>query len=405
MRVTTNLIFNQSSLSMQKANERYLKVQEKISEQSDIVRPSDDPNGAGQLLRYGADAKLLDQYDQNMTLATNSLEYESVTLESLNSTLDDINVRLIQTVNGANSQDDLDTLAGEMESLLASVADLMNSKNSNGQYIFSGTSTDSPAFIKDATGKYVYARNEAQQMSQIGDTVSIATNDSGKAVFQDAWTRNTVTATSSAGTATLSYSISDQDAYDTFVENNYSAVNSVLNDFTLTTTAGAPDQFAITDSSGAVLASGDYVSGEAITFNGMEFTLDGAAGSTVNITLDQPTRDNVLNQVMDAINALRDPSLTSEEREYFRLNATASIVNTQTNIAKASSSVGARLNTIDNRTDYGAAKQIFNQQAQENIGGLDIYKATTELELSESVLSATQLLFQRISSLSLFNSI
>ncbi|TDR13213.1 flagellar hook-associated protein FlgL [Marinomonas communis] len=405
MRVTTNLIFNQSSLSMQKANERYLKVQEKISEQSDIVRPSDDPNGAGQLLRYGADAKLLDQYDQNMTLATNSLEYESVTLESLNSTLDDINVRLIQTVNGANSQDDLDTLAGEMESLLASVADLMNSKNSNGQYIFSGTSTDSPAFIKDATGKYVYAGNEAQQMSQIGDTVSIATNDSGKAVFQDAWTRNTVTATSSAGTATLSYSISDQDAYDTFVENNYSAVNSVLNDFTLTTTAGAPDQFAITDSSGAVLASGDYVSGEAITFNGMEFTLDGAAGSTVNITLDQPTRDNVLNQVMDAINALRDPSLTSEEREYFRLNATASIVNTQTNIAKASSSVGARLNTIDNRTDYGAAKQIFNQQAQENIGGLDIYKATTELELSESALSATQLLFQRISSLSLFNSI
>ena len=224
MRVTTNLIFNQSSLSMQKANERYLKVQEKISEQSDIVRPSDDPNGAGQLLRYGADAKLLDQYDQNMTLATNSLEYESVTLESLNSTLDDINVRLIQTVNGANSQDDLDTLAGEMEALLASVADLMNSKNSNGQYIFSGTSTDSPAFIKDATGKYVYAGNEAQQMSQIGDTVSIATNDSGKAVFQDAWTRNTVTATSSAGTATLSYSISDQDAYDTFVENNYSAV-------------------------------------------------------------------------------------------------------------------------------------------------------------------------------------
>jgi len=95
MRVTTNLIFNQSSLSMQKANERYLKVQEKISEQSDIVRPSDDPNGAGQLLRYDADTKLLEQYDQNMTLATNSLEYESVALESLNSTLDEINVRLI----------------------------------------------------------------------------------------------------------------------------------------------------------------------------------------------------------------------------------------------------------------------------------------------------------------------
>lgn len=405
MRVTTNLIFNQSSLSMQKANERYLKVQEKIAEQSDIVRPSDDPNGAGQLLRYDADTKLLEQYDQNMTLATNSLEYESVALESLNSTLDEINVRLIQTVNGANSQDDLDTLAGEMESLLASVEDLMNSKNSNGQYIFSGTNSSSPAFIKDASGKFFYAGNEAQQMSQVGDTLSIAINDSGKTVFQDAWTRNTVTAAVSSGSATLSYKITDQDAYDSFVKNNYSAVNATLNDFTLTTTAGLPDQFAISDSSGVVLASGDYVSGEAITFNGMKFTLNGAVGSTVDITLDQPTRDNVLNQVAAAISALRDPSLTNEQREYYRLNATTSIENTQTNIATASSSVGARINTIDNRTEYGSAKQIYNKQAQENIGGLNVYKATTELELSESALTATQLLFQRISSLSLFNSL
>lgn len=405
MRVTSNLIFNQSALSMQKANERYLAVQEKIAEQSDIIRPSDDPNGAGQLLRYDADTKLLEQYDQNMTLATNSLEYESVALESLNSTLDEINVLLIQSANGANSQDDLDTLAGEMESLLTSVADLMNSKNSNGQYIFAGTNSSSPAFVQNATGEYVYAGNEAQQMSQIGSTVTIATNDSGKSIFQDTWTRNTFSATASAGTATLEYTIADQDEYDAFIEDTYSAVDATQNQFTLTTVAGSPDQYTVTDSTGAVLSTGDYVSGEAITYNGMEFTLTGAAGSTVDISLDQPTRDNVLNQVMTAINALRDPTLTTEEKAYYRLSASTSIENTQTNIATASSSVGARINTIDNQTEYSSAKQIYNDQAQENIGGLDIYKATTELELTESALSATQLLFQRVSALSLFNSL
>ncbi|MGB2063647.1 flagellar hook-associated protein FlgL [Marinomonas gallaica] len=409
MRVTTNLIFNQSELSMSKANERYLKVQEKIAEQSDIVRPSDDPNGAGQLLRYGADTKLLEQYEKNMTLATNALEYESVALESLNSTLDEINKRMIQSNNGANSQVDLDTLAGEMENLLASVADLMNSQDSNGKYIFAGTNANSPAFVKDASGAFQYAGNEAQKNAQIGDNVSVATNDSGKKVFQDAWTRNTFSASSSAGTASLSYRVEDQGAYDDFINSQY--VNPSLgvvpspNDFTLTTTAGAPDQFSFQDSSGNVLASGDFVSGEPVTFNGMEFTLTGAVGSTVNFSLDQPTRDNVINQVQSAIDALRDPNLTPQQKNEARLNAFTSIENTQSNIATASSSVGSRINTIDNRTEYSTSKKTFNQIAQENIGGLNVYKATTELELSKTALEASQLLFQRISSLSLFNSL
>lgn len=404
MRVTTNLIFNQSAQSMSKANERYLNVQEKIAEQSDIVRPSDDPNGAGQLLRYGADTKLLEQYEKNMTLATNSLEYESVALESLNTTLDEINVLMIQSQNSSYSQEDIDTLAGEMESLLASVTDLMNSQDSNGKYIFSGSKDSSPAFVKNADGTYSFDGNETQKKSQIGDNLSIETNDSGKKIFQDAWTRNTFSVDAATGAATLSHRISDQDAYDTFLRNNYSAITPTDNDFVLTTTA-APDQYSIEDSSGNVLASGSFQAGEPITFNGMEFTLTGPVGSTVDFSFDQPTRDNVINQVQNAINALRDPSLTSEQKTEARLNAFTSIENTQTNMATASSSVGARINTIENRTDYSASKKIFNQVAQENIGGLDIYKATTELQLSESALQASQLLFQRVSSLSLFNSI
>lgn len=405
MRVTSNLIYNQSMQSMAKANERLLKVQERIAEQSDIVRPSDDPSGAGQVMRLQADTKLLEQYEDNMTLATNSLEYESVALESLNDVLDEINVLMIQAENGANSQDDLDSIAGEIESLVSAAADLMNSKDSNGQYVFAGTDSSSPAFEKDATGKYVYSGNEAQKNMQISETISVATNDSGKKVFEDVWTRNTFTANATAGTATLSYAVVDQDAYDDFVANNFSAVDATLNDFTLTTAAGAPDQFELTDSSGTVLASGDYESGNAITINGMSFTLTGAVGSTVDVTIDTPERDNVLNQIMGAVAALKDTSLTDAERDAAMLDASKSISNTQVSIGTASSRVGASLNTITSRTEFNSSKQIYNATAQENIGGLDVYEATTQLELTESALSASQLLFTRLSGLSLFNSL
>ncbi|MCC4274494.1 flagellar hook-associated protein FlgL [Marinomonas communis] len=397
MRVTSNLIFNQSALSMAKANERYLKVQEKIAEQSDIVRPSDDPNGAGQLLRYDADTKLLEQYEQSMTLATNALEYESVALESMNDTLDSINVLMIQSQNGTYSQDDLDTIAGEMEDLLASMADLMNSQDSNGKYIFAGTNASSPAFSIGSDGRYKYDGNEAQRNAQIGDNISIATNDSGKKIFQDVWTRNTL----SGANANFDTRIVDQDAYDAYLKANYSATTATNNDIHISTSA--PNNYTITDASGTY--TGTFQVGEEITHNGIAYSLTGAVGSSETFTMTQPTRDNVLNQVQSAIDALRDPSLTSEQRNEFIASAFTSIENTQTSMGTASSSVGARINTIDNRTEYSASKKIFNQQAQENIGGLDVYKATTELQLSESALQASQLLFQRVSSLSLFNSI
>ena len=121
------------------------------------------------------------------------------------------------------------------------------------------------------------------------------------------------------------------------------------------------------------------------------------------MTIDPPGRDNVLNQVADAIAAMRDTTITRQERADAMANATTSIVNTQSSMAEVSSSVGARLNTIDNRESQRSATEIYNKSAQDDIGGLDIYKASTELQLSESALSASQLLFNRISSLSLFN--
>lgn len=401
MRVTSNLIYNQSAFSMAKANERNLNVQEKIAQNTEIVRPSDDPNGAGQLMRYSADTKLIEQYEKNMSLATNSLEYESVALESMNNTLDSIRVLMISSQNGANSQADLNTKAEEMENLLLSMSDLMNSQDSNGKYIFAGTNTGSPPFVQGADGLYEYKGDEAQRKAQIGDGIAIATNDSGKKIFEDVWIRNTFSVTS--GEADFSFKIADQYSYDSYMNSRYSAVDDAQNNFTLTTDGAGG--YTILDGSSATLVTGTYQPGEPISFNGMEFTLTGAAGSSLTFSLDQPERGNVLNQVKGAIDALRNPNLTSEQREEAILDAFTSIDNTQASMSTASSSVGARQNTIESRTDYSASKKIFNQIAQDNIGGLNIYKATTELQLSETALQASQLLFQRISSLSLFNSL
>ncbi|WP_191600979.1 flagellar hook-associated protein FlgL [Marinomonas algicola] len=404
MRITNNYIYRQSSEGLERSNERYLDTNRKIIEQSSIVKASDDPVGAGQVLRYEANNRLLDQYKSNGTSAKNGLEYQHVALTSLNDLLDKARSLVIQSENGANSQSDLDSIAQELSSIRDTAADLMNSKNSDGDYLFSGTDTKSPPFQLQSNGRYEYFGNEGKKFAQLAETVSIPVSESGKSLFQDVPTRRTFTSVVSSGVATMSnFKVGDQGAYDLFVKNNYDAINPALNQYLLTTTAGSPDSFTLRDAVGTAIASGDYTSGEPISVFGMEVTMDGVAGSVIDISLDPPVRDNVLNEMQKAIDALKDPSLNDNARQSALRDASVSMISTQSTMGAGLSNIGSGLNTITQIESYQATNKLSNQSASSNISGLDIGAASAELAQAEAAISASQLLFTRLTSLSLFN--
>jgi flagellar hook-associated protein 3 FlgL len=146
MRVTNNHLYNQSLHSLNRANERNLTVSEKLAAQTNIIRPSDDPSGAAQVMRYESSNQKLAQYSENMTFAKNSLEYEEVALDSFGTMLNEANVLFLQAENSAQTQSDLDAIVNELSLMMESAVDLMNSQDASGKYIFAGASNDSPAF-------------------------------------------------------------------------------------------------------------------------------------------------------------------------------------------------------------------------------------------------------------------
>lgn len=404
MRVSSNQIYRQSVEGFEKANERYLDISRKIAEQSNIVKASDDPVGTGKVMFYEAENRLLDQYSKNATNAKNHLEYQEVSLDSLNSLFDKARTLIIQAGNGANSTADLTSIATELESVLFTVADLMNSKDSEGGYLFSGTNPDTMPFQLQADGTYNFAGNSGQRFSQLSDTVSIAVTDSGKDIFQDVPTRRTYSSAVSAGAATInSADITDQGTFDQFVKNNFDAITPANNQYTLTTVAGAPDTYSFADAGGNVLATGNYGSSTAMNLFGMSITLNGAAGSTVDITLDTPTRDNVLNQMKDMISELKDPASTTASRDILLRDASVSLVNTQESLGNTRASLGARMNTVSQIESYSSSIKLSNQTSANDVAGLDIATASAELAKAETAITASQQLFARITSLSLFD--
>ena len=349
MRVTNNHLYNQSLHSLNRANERNLTVSEKLAAQTNIIRPSDDPSGAAQVMRYESSNQKLAQYSENMTFAKNSLEYEEVALDSFGKLLDEANVLFIQAENSALTQADVDSVIKELSLMMESAIDLMNSQDASGKYIFAGANNESPAFQMDSTGRYAFVGDEIQRDVQISDAVSVAANDSGKEVFQNTWKRHTFTAT---GANPFSSSVSDQAAYDKFIMANYDAITPANNTYTLTTDGADPNQYSLTDASGNVVASGSNAVGQPIEVFGMSFSIDGNAASSIAVTLDTPTRDNIVNQINDSLAILSDPTTTQEQRIAALRNATVGISNAQEDVGATRTAVGVRLSTLTDREGF-----------------------------------------------------
>ncbi|RBP82412.1 flagellar hook-associated protein 3 [Marinomonas rhizomae] len=434
MRVTNNLIYGQSSRAIGQANEKILHAQEKISAQTDIVKPSDDPVGASQILMYEGNNNRLKLFDESINMATSNLEYQEVALESLNDSLDDVRTLFIQAQNDINTQEDIDAIVQEVALITESMGELMNSKSADGNYIFAGTDTQGPPFILDSQGRYQWAGNEGQKYAQISEDMKIPVSDSGKKLFQDIWTNRTFTTEVLTGDVKISTKVASQGDFSQFMADNYDPETPALNIFHLTTTPiiedgatpppvdstnlgsdtkadqdrrrafdGTPGAYSITNSQGEVVSSGLYTAGKPIAFGGMSFLVRGEPGTTADVRLDKPRRDNVLNEINDTLAILSDRNSTHEERERSFFDATTSINNTQLKVGEGRSSVGARLNILRDRENFSSANQLSNAVAQDRVGGLDIAAAATELSMKESALSASQKVFTRMSNLSLFN--
>ncbi|BFM50854.1 flagellar hook-associated protein FlgL [Marinomonas sp. THO17] len=431
MRVTNNLIYDQASKSISQGNDKVLDIQRKISAQTNIIKPSDDPVGASQILLYEGKNRTLHQYDDAIKMAKGNLEYQEVAMEGLNDYLDSARTLFIQAQNDINTQEDINAIVHEISLITESMADLMNSRSADGSYIFAGTDSLSPAYMLGSDGRYHWSGNEGQKYAQISEDLRIPVTNSGKSLFQDIWTNPTFTSKLISGNVLLTDKVQDQADFDSFMDKHYDPEEPNLNKYQLITSypevndasagddldyrhvnvaeddyqfyTGKQADYAIMNSQGEVIDSGRYSIGKPIVFAGMSFILEGAPEAVVDITLNQPKKDNVLNQIKDSLAVLTDVNSTHEQREDAFFSATYSINEAQQRLGDSRSEIGARLNVISDREDFSSANRLNNAVAQHREGELDMGDAATQLSMKEAALDASQKVFSRVSNLSLFN--
>uniref|UniRef100_UPI003F69CAC0 flagellar hook-associated protein FlgL n=1 Tax=Methylophaga sp. TaxID=2024840 RepID=UPI003F69CAC0 len=231
MRISTSQIYDQSLTSILNQQSKLANTQNQISTGKRILNPSDDPSGSVQILNLQRELSLSNQYIDNAVIAGNKLEREEVALDSVTNLIQRVRELAVQGLNDSNSQSDRQAIATEMRELNEQLLSVANTKDANGDYLFSGFATSNQPYDNLLSS---YQGDEGQRNLKVGEGVLIATNDPANRLFEAPVTQTSVTPTLVTSDAAVSI---DNDP-------------SLLPPFTALTfdfSAGPPEEYTVTD--------------------------------------------------------------------------------------------------------------------------------------------------------------
>lgn len=405
MRISTGQLYDRSIRSVLENQGDLSDVQRQLASGKKLLRPSDDPVGAAQVIRLTEEIELIGQYKKNNNLLTSSLGLEEAVLSNIKDGVNRARQLIIQSGNGLLGADDRKAISNEIGQIRDQVFDAMNSQSANGEYIFAGYQSAAPAFNMDPSApnnKYTFQGDEGINEIQVSDSLALAVNNSGKTVFEDVFARLTGNITSRVGVTSASSTITAQSQFDKFHTANYDAVTPANNEFQISIIG--PNQVEINNvGSGMTVATQSFTSGTPFVFNGQEFSIEGTTGDSVNFTLQEPVKKNIAETLNDFYVSLSDGNISDGDFQVALRDALVGVDNSLNSIGNATSLIGGRMNVAQSVLESNLDLEITNKTARSNIEDVDYAQAVSELSKQETALQAAQATFSRVTGLSLFD--
>lgn len=186
MRISTAQFFQTSTSNYQSNFAKAVESQQQASDMLRVRTAADDPVGAARLLQLEQQSNMINQFSGNIASARSSLGTSEATLNSITNVLSRVKELAISSGNAGMTDNDRKANEQELSQLEEQLYSLMNSRDENGKYIFSGSRGDTQPFERNADGTYSYKGDQSTTDLQVGDMLSVATNESGYSVFQQA---------------------------------------------------------------------------------------------------------------------------------------------------------------------------------------------------------------------------
>jgi flagellar hook-associated protein 3 FlgL len=180
MRISTAQYAELMNSTLQTANQKMMNLQQQMATGQRILRPSDDPIDSVRLQLLNQQNGQLSQYGKNIDQLSIRLQKSESYLGGITNDMMSARDLMVWASDGSDAPSDLNAMANSLENLRDSIMSTANSRDSDGNYIFSGTATDQPAISYDPNApvgqRYTFTGNTEQQMAAVGSGTTAAGN-------------------------------------------------------------------------------------------------------------------------------------------------------------------------------------------------------------------------------------
>src|SRR6185436_2661829 len=263
---------------------RLAKTQQQITTGQKFQTAAEDPIGATRAA--GLDRTLADnaQYTRNSTIIESRLNYEESSLADATGLLQSVRDLALQGANSSLGPAERRMLANDVRQQLAAMVDVANRDDSNGEFLFAGTSTSTRPFAVAGTGVN-YQGDLTNRQIRISSSQSLADSHNGADVFMNIVERNGVfrTAVNAGNNGSGSIDVGRVTDPTQWVPDNYTLQFTTATDWqVIDDTLPTPN----------VIATGTgFVPGQSISFPGITVTVAGTPA--VNDSFDIRTAQKV----------------------------------------------------------------------------------------------------------------
>ncbi|WP_041543272.1 flagellar hook-associated protein FlgL [Oceanimonas sp. GK1] len=183
MRVSTGQIQRIMMQSMQQGGADYGKLLQQMGSGDRILKPSDDPLATVRLQGIDKEISAIAQYEKNAVQVQSRLGQQETQIDAMKDILLRLRDMTVEAGNGTYNLAERQALTQEMESLKATLLDLVNARNEEGHYLFSGSQTEVPAVVETAPGVFAYQGDDYQRQVAIANGVTVAANDTAEGLM------------------------------------------------------------------------------------------------------------------------------------------------------------------------------------------------------------------------------
>ena len=183
MQISTKLFNDQQVRQFGKLNENIQNLQERVASGQNILRASDDPVTAVNLSVAKEQRQLLERFERNVQTAQDRLDLGDRTLQETINVLTRITELTTQAGNGSYDAFNREAMLIEIDQLSEVVMGLANTRDAQGQSLFSGFNTAEDAFVKERDGTISYNGDRGIHTVQISENMTVATSVDGGTAF------------------------------------------------------------------------------------------------------------------------------------------------------------------------------------------------------------------------------